>query len=223
MSILVYSDKQTAAAAAATLIAAQLIEKPSTVIGMDYDEALHPVYASLAAMTGNGLLDWSRIRLFQLCEYLISETASTSVRDRLFELLYEPAHLLAQQYYLPPRQSENWALACNDFEESILSLGGMDIALLTIKDDGGLLFNGTGGDLAPITHVEAYKGAKAICAGLTTVMMAKKLVVIATGKDKAQAVSRSLKGSVGDSVPASLLQLHANAVFILDEEAASML
>lgn len=223
MSVLVYSDQQTAAAAAATLVAAQLIEKPSTVLGIDYDETLMPVYSSLAAMTCNGLLDWSRAKLLQLCEYALQDDGLPSVLEGLQSSLYEPIHLLAQQYFVPPRKSDNWALACNDFEESILNMGGMDLALVTVKEDGSILFISADGDVAPITHVEIYRNRRAISAGLTTLMMAKKIIVLVTGKDRAAAVSSFMKGPISDDVPASFLQLHANAVFLFDEDAASML
>lgn len=223
MSILVYSDKQTAAAAAATLIAAQVIETPSSVIGVDYDEGLKAVYSSLSAMTANGLLDWSRVKIFQLLEYLIQEEPLTPIYELLHESLYEPSHLNSNQFYLPPRHSDNWALACNEFEQSILNLGGMDLALITVKDDGGVLFLSADGDVAPITHVEMFGGLKSVTAGITTLMMAKKLVVVVTGSEKAPIVSKFMNGTVTSEVPASFLQLHANATFIFDEAAASML
>ena len=59
MSILVYRDKTVAAAAAATLLAAQIIEKPMSALGLDYAEDLVPVYRALARMTADGLLDWT--------------------------------------------------------------------------------------------------------------------------------------------------------------------
>ncbi len=180
MSTLVYSDRQTAAAAAATLIAAQLIEKPSSVLGMDFDEQLVPVFSSLSAMTQNGMLDWSRTKILQLCEYIVQEDMATSIVDRLQSSFYEPVHLLPQQYLIPPRQSDNWALACNEYEESILNLGGMDLALVTVKEDGSILFIAADGDIAPITHVEMYWQSRAISSGITTLMMARKIVVLVT-------------------------------------------
>ncbi|MDD3401180.1 MAG: 6-phosphogluconolactonase [Eubacteriales bacterium] len=223
MSILVYSDKQTAATAAATLVAAQLIEKPSSVLGIDYDEGLKAVYASLSAMTQNGMLDWSRAKLLQLCEYALGDDVTTSVLEQLQLSLYEPIHLLSQQYIVPPRQSDNWSLSCNEFEESILDLGGMDLALVTVKDDGSVLFIMADGDIAPITHVEVYNDKRAVSAGITTLMMARKIVVLVTGKERASVVSKFLKGTVTSDVPASFLQLHGNATFLFDEDAASML
>ena len=73
MSVLVFSDAQTAAAAAATLLAGQLIEKPSLVLGVDCAPALVSAFHSLSAMTANGLLNWGKATVFQLSERVREE------------------------------------------------------------------------------------------------------------------------------------------------------
>ena len=73
MSVLVFSDAQTAATAAATLLGGQLIEKPSLVLGVDCSSSLVPVFQSLRAMTMNGLLSWGKATVFQLSERVREE------------------------------------------------------------------------------------------------------------------------------------------------------
>ena len=222
MSVLVFSDAQTAAAAAATLLAGQLIEKPSLVLGVDSAPALASAFHSLSAMTANGLLSWGKATVFQLSER-VREEGKDSLRAYLNEALFRELALTDAQVLAPADASDNWADSCHSFEDAILQAGGLDVALLTVGADGSLLYNSPDGDIAPTTHVELYKGDKIVTAGLATLMAAKKLIVLMTGKDMAETARQAIQGAVNTSVPASLLQLHAAATFLLDEEAASLL
>ncbi len=222
MSVLVFSDAQTAAAAAATLLAGQLIEKPSLVLGVDCAPALASAFHSLSAMTANGLLNWGKATVFQLSER-VREEGKASLRSFLDESLLGDLALKSAQVLAPADASDNWADSCHGFEDAILQAGGMDVALLTVGPDGSLLFNGPEGEIAPTTHVELYQGDKIVTAGLSTLMSAKKLIVLMTGQEMAEAARSAIKGAVNSSLPASMLQLHAAATFLLDEEAASLL
>ena len=222
MSVLVFSDAQTAAAAAATLLAGQLIEKPSLVLGVDCAPALVSAFHSLSAMTANGLLNWGKATVFQLSER-VREEGKASLRSFLDESLLGDLALKSAQVLAPADASDNWADSCHGFEDAILQAGGMDVALLTVGPDGSLLFNAPEGEIAPTTHVELYQGDKIVTAGLSTLMSAKKLIVLMTGQEMAEAARSAIKGAVNSNLPASMLQLHAAATFLLDEEAASLL
>ena len=222
MSVLVFSDAQTAAAAAATLLAGQLIEKPSLVLGVDCASALVSAFHSLSAMTANGLLNWGKATVFQLSER-VREEGKASLRSFLDESLLGDLALKSAQVLAPADASDNWADSCHGFEDAILQAGGMDVALLTVGPDGSLLFNGPEGEIAPTTHVELYQGDKIVTAGLSTLMSAKKLIVLMTGQEMAETARSVIKGAVNSNLPASMLQLHAAATFLLDEEAASLL
>ena len=222
MSVLVFSDAQTAAAAAATLLAGQLLEKPSLVLGLDCARALSPAFASLRAMTANGLLNWGKATLFQLSEKVRQE-GEPSLRGFMEEALYGELSLTAGQVLAPDDASDNWADSCHGFEDAILQAGGMDVVLLSVGADGSLLFNGAEGEIPPTTHVELYQGGKIVTAGLSTLMSAKKLIVLMTGRDVAETARRVIRGAIDSDVPATMLQLHAAATFLLDEEAASLL
>ena len=222
MSVLVFSDAQTAAAAAATLLAGQLIEKPSLVLGVDCAPALVSAFHSLSAMPANGLLNWGKATVFQLSER-VREEGKASLRSFLDESLLGDLALKSAQVLAPADASDNWADSCHGFEDAILQAGGMDVALLTVGPDGSLLFNGPEGEIAPTTHVELYQGDKIVTAGISTLMSAKKLIVLMTGRDMAEVARSAIRGAVNTALPASMLQLHAAATFLLDEEAASLL
>jgi len=222
MSVLVFSDGQTAAAAAATLLAGQLIEKPSLTVGLDVDRALEPALQSLRAMTANGLLSWGKATFFQLSER-VAEEGKESLRAYMEGSLYGELSLSEERITAPAGVSENWADSCRAFEDAILQAGGLDVVLLTVEPDGAVLYNSADAEVAPTTHVELYQGEKIVTAGLSTLMSAKKLIVLMTGREMAETARQAIQGAVNTSVPASLLQLHAAATFLLDEDAASLL
>lgn len=222
MSVLVFSDAQTAATAAATLLGGMLIEKPSLVLGMDCAQTLVPTFQSLRAMTVNGLLNWRKATVFQLFER-VREDGKPSLRTFMDESLFAELGLEEGRVIAPDDASDDWADSCHRFENAILHAGGMDVALLTAGQDGSLLCNAPDEGIAPTTHVELFHEKKYVTAGLSTLMSAKKLIVLMTGREMAETARGAIRGAVNSSLPASMLQLHAATTFLLDEEAASLL
>lgn len=222
MSILIFRDTKTACAAAATMIAGQLLERPESVIGVEYSDQVLPVFDSLSAMTENGLLDWTRTTLFQLSE-LVQREDGITIREKMKTAFLERTGVRQERFISPDSVSENWADSCHSFEEHIRDVGGLDLALFTVHTDGAVLFNGSGPDIAPITHVKFYEGRKTVTLALPSLMQARRLVVLLTGNTLAQAAADCLRGPVNSGFAASLLQLHGAATFLLDEEAAALL
>jgi len=222
MSTLIYPDKKMAARAAAALLSAQLIGKSSSVVGLDYDPTLLPCFHELAETAASGLLDWSRVTVFQLCERAKTEDA-ISLRDLLWRALLHRTNLPPKAFFAPPEESGDWTGECVRLEEGILHRGGLDVALLGLKDDATILFNRPGAALAHGAHTAQYRDDWVITAGIPTIMQAKKLIVLATGEERRAAVSAMLREAITPQRPASFLQLHANVTFILDAAAAGEL
>lgn len=219
MSILVYRDKATAYAAAATLVSAGVIEKPNSVLGLDWAAELQPVYRTLARMTADGLLDWSEVRSFNLYEHVHADS------DRLCETqlsgaLYDRINILPENRQLPNTMGHDWSVVCNDYENAILAAGGLDTILCAVRKDGSIAYNLGAQELAPVTHVERTDSGRVVTVGMTTIMSAKRVVAVMTGLDKADTAAMICNGAITPGLPASYLQLHANAIFILDEDAA---
>ena len=219
MSILVYRDKSIAGAAAATMLAAQIIEKPASVIGFDFSPELVPVYRALTRMTSDGLLDWSEVVAFILSEQVGSDT-DRSIYQQLCVSLFDKVGQPAVDRHLPNTKKGDWSLVCNDFESEIISAGGMDLAFLSVRPDGSIVHNFSASELAPVTHVERTEQGRVVTVGVSTIMAARKLVVLITGANKAAVAPSIFHGPIVPTMPASYLQLHGNAIFILDEEAA---
>ncbi len=221
MSILIYPDAKTVGAASATLLAAHMLSDPCCVIGVDYHETLLPVYDSLSAMTENGLLNWGEAQIFQLFEFLPDESGEQRIANLLGKSFFAKTDISEQQYSVPFSTELTPEKTAETFERAMLQKGGLDAALVAVRQDGSLLMNRSYQNKTE-THVETVDGDSFITAGLSALMQAKHPIVVAIGDNAAPAVRTMLSGSLADS-PLAALRLHPNVTFIMDEAASKLL
>ncbi|NDG84164.1 MAG: glucosamine-6-phosphate deaminase [Proteobacteria bacterium] len=133
-------------------------------------------------------------------------------------------------------RAENFMVECDAYEEKIRSAGGLDLAILGIGTNGHIAFNEPGSEffsrtravaLHPETLLSNFSGnapfTHALTLGIGTLLEAKKVIVVALGKSKAQAVRGAIREVPTRSLPASGLQTHPDVTWFLDSEAASLL
>ena len=221
MSVLIYRDAQTAGMCAAMLFSSHLLRDPNCVLGVDYHENLVPAYEMLAEMTENGLLNWSKARIYQLVEFLADDTDEQHIANLLGKAIFAHTDLSDSQYAVPFAKAEDANAAADAFEEAILRDGGLDAVMLAVRQNGSLLMNHDASEL-PYTHVVTDEANGFITVGLASLMQAKHPIIVATGAECAEAVRVMLHGSLTES-PLAALKLHPKATFILDEEAAKLL
>ena len=228
MGILVYRDAASACAAAATLFAAQIIETPDSTLGFVTGTTPAGVYHRLVGMTTSGLLDWSDVKTFNLSEYAgLPAGHPESSLACMEEQLFDKVGIKRRNIHLPKADTKDLAAACSAYEDEIINAGGIDLMLLCLGRNGSIGFNAPGKEFPPVTHAVALpteenaKPRYAITMGIGTVMSARRIMMLATGEEKAEAVSRMLNNAVSPSLPATVLQLHRKVTYILDEAAAS--
>ena len=221
MSVLIYRDAKTVGACAATILGGHLLSMTHSVIGIDFHETLLPVYESLSAMTENGLLAWSDAQIYQLFEFLPDVSGEQRIANLLGKALFAKTDISEKQYAVPFSKELTPEETAKRFEQAILNDGGLDVALIAVRHDGSLLMN-RNADHDPDTHVETVENDTFITVGLSAVMQAKHPIVVASGKNAAEAVRKMLRGSLVES-PLAALKLHPGATFVLDEEAAALL
>ena len=129
---------------------------------------------------------------------------------------------------------------CSEYEDKIKEVGGIDMQVLGIGGNGHIGFNEPDVNFEAQTHlvnldeqtIEANSRffdsivdvpVKAISMGIKTIMNSKKIILLANGINKAEAIERAIKGKISPKVPASILQLHNDVTIILDKQAASLL
>lgn len=222
MSVLIYRDGDTLSQAVATLLAGCIIEKPTSAVGFDCAQPLSGVYRKLAGMTSDGLLDWNTIRAFNLYEHVRADTDATA-ESRMRALLYDRVCLPAENIFTPNTDGHDWSVVCNDYENAILDAGGLDTVICAIGADGRLAYNLPASELAPVTHVERTEAGRVVTVGMATIMSARRIIAVLSGAELAKTAGLVVGGPIVPAMPASYLQLHPNAVFMLDEDAADMI
>lgn len=222
---------------AAGIVAAQIMLKPDCVLGLATGSSPVGLYQHLVEQYQNGDLDFSNVTSVNLDEYKgIGPDHDQSYRYFMNSNLFDHVNIDKSRTFVPNGLEEDSALACNAYDEVIQNTGGIDLQLLGIGNNGHIGFNEPGDAFQCGTHcvkltqstIEANKRffehesdvpRYAYTMGIRGIMQAKKILLIASGKAKARAVKDALYGPVTPSVPASILQLHADVAVVADEEA----
>ena len=238
MEFHVYESARAACEAAGVLIAAQITRKGNSVLGLATGSTPIPAYEMLVSWYEKGVIDFDRIRTFNLDEYVgIDRNNPLSYHAFMQEHLFSKVNIRPENAHLPYGRS---AEECEAYDEAIRAAGGIDIQLLGIGRNGHIGFNEPAADFTYGTHVvtltentiEAnarfFANAddvprQAISMGIGNIMNARCVVLVATGKSKAEAVYRTICGPITPEVPASILQLHPCCVILTDTEAASLM
>lgn len=221
---------------AADLIAAQVSEKPDCVLGLATGSTPEGTYAKLISCYEKGKVDFSLVRTVNLDEYEgLSPESPQSYRYFMDKHLFEHINIDPANTHIPNGLSDE-AEECKRYEELISSLGGIDLQLLGLGHNGHIGFNEPAEEFVRHTHpVELSESTiransrlfqsreemprRAVTMGIGTIMQAKRILLIVSGKSKREALLRTLSGPVRPDFPASVLQLHRDVTVIADEEA----
>lgn len=222
---------------AANVISAQIIMKPDSVLGLATGSSPIGTYKNLVERFQNGDLDFSQITSVNLDEYKgLPRENDQSYYYFMQENLFKHVNIKAS--YLPDGTQEYSAAECRRYEEQICSLGGVDLQLLGLGHNGHIGFNEPSDHFEKATHcvdlqertIEANKRffasiddvpRQAYTMGIGTIMRARKILIIVSGKDKADILAEALTGPVTPRVPASILQMHPDVIVVADEDALS--
>ena len=221
---------------------ALLDRKPAAVLGLATGSSPMAIYDELAARCDAGLVSFRQARGFTLDEYVglpadhpqryrnVIDTAFASRVDFAPGAVKGPDGLTAD---IPA--------ACAAYENAIREAGGVDLQILGIGTDGHIAFNEPGSSLASRTRIKTLTRQTRIdnarffggdvesvpthclTQGLATIMEARHVILVATGRRKAEAVHQLVEGPVSAMWPASILQHHPHVTVLLDDAAARRL
>ena len=242
MQVLIFDDKAAVANNAAELIKKLINTKPNANLGLATGSTPVDLYKQLIVKHKNKEVYFSQVNTFNLDEYYdIDANSINSYRYFMDEQLFNHIDIDPKNTFLPtcnrdqdPRQQGSM------FEKKITELGGIDLQLLGIGGNGHIGFNEPSSSFASRTRIKSLakqtiqdnsrlftpqepQPHMAMTMGIATIMEAKYVLLIATGKNKAQAIQDMVNGPLSASCPASILQMHQNAIIMVDNEAASLL
>ncbi|MCI6593790.1 MAG: glucosamine-6-phosphate deaminase [Firmicutes bacterium] len=224
---------------AANIISAQVIMKPDCVLGLATGSTPIGLYQQLVEWYEKGDLDFSEVRTVNLDEYKgLSRENDQSYYYFMHHNLFDHVNLPAENSHLPNGMEPDSDKECRRYSELIRSMGGVDLQLLGIGHNGHIGFNEPGDAFDNDVHcvdltqstIEANKRffasaddvpKQAYTMGIKTIMQAKKILIVASGEDKADIVRDAFFGPITPKVPASVLQLHNDVTLVADEAALS--
>lgn len=242
MEIVVIDDAQRAAQRAADEVAALVRDRPRPVLGTATGSSPLPLYAELARRCSAGRLSLAQVQAFMLDEY-VGLPAGHPQRYATFmeNNLRAPTDMAPGSIHGPDALAPDLEQACRDYEDLMGQAGYCDLQILGIGTDGHIGFNEPGGPLDSRTHVGTlaeqtrrdnarfFDGdvnavpTHCLTQGLATIMEARRLMLIATGAGKAEAVAHLVQGEISPAWPASVMQRHPSVLILLDTAAASRL
>ena len=241
MKIIYAEDYADLSRKAANQIAAQVILKPESVLGLATGSSPLGTYRRLIELYDAGDVDFAACRAVNLDEYCgLSEQNDQSYAYFMRENLFRHINIRPENTHIPDGMNRDMEAECRRYEEIISSLGGIDLQLLGIGHNGHIGFNEPDSSFSRYTHcVELAKQTvdansrffakredvptHAYTMGIGTIMAANKILLIASGEGKAHILLEMATGPICPQVPASILQLHSDVTVIADKDALGLL
>jgi glucosamine-6-phosphate deaminase len=241
MEVLILPDAERATSLVARFIGNELRLRPHLVLGMATGRTMEAVYEKLVRHHREEGLDFSLCRTFNLDEYVgLPAWHSQSYRHYMGARLFDLVNIDPRNTHLPDGMAENLDAECVRYEQLIKTCGGIDIQLLGIGRAGHIGFNEPLSALRSRTRVKAlapltieqnsplFGGPenmprRAITMGVGTILDSRRCIMLATGAEKADIISRAVEGPVTSMISATALQLHERCTVVVDEAAASRL
>lgn len=240
MRIRILDTPEQIAKEAADIFAAEVKKKPDCVFGFATGATPVLLYTELADRCKSGDISFKDVTTFNLDEYCdLPVSDKNSYYTFMHENFFNKIDIKEENVHLPDGNAKDVEAHCKAYDEAIKNAGGLDIQLLGVGTNGHIGFNEPAKEFSKGTFkVELTESTiksnsiyfdenqmprSALTMGIDTIMSAEKIVFIATGENKADAVRKMLQGKVTPLVPASILQKHKDAVIFIDKAAASML
>lgn len=240
MQLIQAKDYDDMSRKAANIISAQVILKPNCVLGLATGSTPLGTYANLIDWYKKGDLDFSQVSSVNLDEYRgLPADNDQSYRYFMKTNLFDQVNIDQSKTYVPNGMEKDSDKACRDHDEIIQELGGIDLQLLGLGLNGHIGFNEPADEFPKGTHcvdltqstIEANSRffasidevpTQAYTMGIQNIMLAKKILIIASGANKAEIIAKAFLGPVTPEVPASILQMHPDVTLVADEAALSV-
>ncbi len=239
MKIIKAKDYKDMSRKAANIISAQVIMKPHAVLGLATGSTPVGIYKQLIDWYNKGDIDFSEVTSINLDEYRgLDHNHNQSYWYFMQENFFKYINIREDSINVPDGSNPDAKQACEEYENIIHAAGGIDLQLLGIGNDGHIGFNEPGAAFELATHcvdltestIEANKRffsskdevpRQAYTMGIKSIMQARKVLMVANGKGKADIIKKAFFGPVTPEVPASILQMHPDFTLVGDEEALS--
>ncbi len=241
MEVIICPTYEEMSARSAQEVARLLNTKPDAVLGLATGSTPLGLYKELVRLHKEEGLDFSQVTTFNLDEYVgLRDDHPQSYHYFMKENLLKHINVPPQNVHIPSGTTRNHIAFCAWYEDRIKECDGIDLQVLGVGGDGHIAFNEPGSSLGSRTRIKTLAEQTiednarffgedeevpiyAITMGVGTILEARKLMLLANGENKAEAVANAIEGPVTSMITASALQLHPDSVIYLDEGAAGKL
>jgi glucosamine-6-phosphate deaminase len=240
MELLKVKDYEKMSKTVAKMIYKEILTSSSLVLGLATGGTPIGMYQSLIQqIQDNGLL-LDHVRTVNLDEYVgISNEHPQSYHTYMKEHLFQYLDIPLEHVHIPNGNAADLDLECERFDQLIEQLGGVDLQVLGIGENGHIGFNEPGTSFSEKTHIVELTSSTrkanarffdtlaevpthAVTMGIASILASKKILLLASGENKARAIRDFLYGEIGEELPVSALKNHSNVVVIADEAALSL-
>jgi glucosamine-6-phosphate deaminase len=241
VEVIIRPTADAAADLVARIIAKDLRANPTLALGLATGRTMEDVYARLVALHRKARLDFSLCRTFNLDEYVgLAPSNAGSYRHYMNLHLFKKVNIDLRNTHLPDGTAADLDGECEHYEALIAKAGGIDLQLLGIGRAGHIGFNEPLSALRSRTRVKMLTPTtiqqnaplfggpgkvprRAMTMGVGTILESRRLLLLATGTEKAKIVAKAVEGPITSMISATALQLHPRCTVVVDEEAASQL
>ena len=237
MTIQRFGDEDALAAALATRVLEAIVANPELVLGLPTGRTPLAFYRELRERSSG--IDWSNVRTFNLDEFVgVDGNHPGSYRAFMQAELFDHVSIDPKNIGMLDGRAPDLKAECRRYEAAIADADGIDLQILGIGANGHIGFNEPADGLCAHTHIaeleqesreanaQLFGGdwtavpERALSMGMATILGARNIVLMATGREKADAVYQMIEGLITPQLPASFLQVHPRVTVMLDEKAA---
>jgi glucosamine-6-phosphate deaminase len=249
MRVIILKDYEIMSDEAAKIVerAIHTSKRMKFVLGLATGNTPIGLYERLGMMYREGYLDFRHVITFNLDEYIgIPKTNPNSYYTFMHQHLFGHINIDASNIHIPngmlgeiDKNLEVYEAFCESYEREIEESGGIDLQVLGLGRNGHIGFNEPGSSLGSKTRVKPLSDetrkvnswmedfqkmpTHSITMGIRTILEARQVLLMTSGKGKADAARMCIEGPLTAMVPGSMLQMHQNAIILLDEDAAAKL
>lgn len=241
MNLIITDNYEEMSQEGAKMILRKILSSKQINLGLATGSTPLGLYKELVKYVRENNINLSGVVTFNLDEYIgILPTHQGSFHYYMEKNVFGPLNIPENQRFIPDGMAENILNECRNYEKKIQQYGGIDFQLLGVGENGHIGFNEPGTDFTKTTHVveltETTRQAnkkffgqvedvpgKAITMGISTILRAREILLIANGVHKAEAIYQLFHGEYSKDWPVTALQKHKNVCVIVDQEAASLL
>lgn len=239
MEVIIQPSAQAATKLVARVIAKELRANPNIVLGLATGGTMEAVYRTLVEMHRTEGLDFSLCCTFNLDEYVgLAPENECSYRYYMNHHLFNHVNIDLRNTHVPDGMATDLAAACRKYEDTIVNMGGIDLQLLGIGQDGHIGFNEPLSSLRSRTRPKALSPTtisqnvryfdgdrkrmpkRALTMGVGTILDSKRCIMLAIGESKADVIAKAIEGPITAMISASALQLHPHCTIVGDGAAS---